>query len=89
LAAVDLPRHPSQGPLDYAREVESRRRDLQGPVGQITGLYIRLRYGGETGDRALRAFIDQVREFKPCKGRQRRFPAAATTPNACPGRRLQ
>jgi hypothetical protein len=43
LARVGLPRRPGEGPLDYAAQVTSKRKDLTERAPEITDLYIHLR----------------------------------------------
>ena len=66
LAKVGLEREPHQGPVAYARRIESRRPDLETPARKITERYVRLRYGGAGVDEAdLERFRRQVRRFQP------------------------
>ena len=58
-----LPRHPAEGPLDYARRLQAERPDLAVAVATISQLYVRLRYGAEHGADALEQLRRQVREF--------------------------
>ena len=67
LAAVGLPRHPSLGPVDFARVVGAERPDLHPAAAEIVDLYVRLRYGGDKRAQTARMFIDRVRRFKPRK----------------------
>ena len=67
LAAVGLPRAPSQGPLDYSILVCSARPDLAGTVVRLTRQYIRIRYGGTVDKTAVKAFVSGVGRFRPAK----------------------
>ncbi|MBU0484893.1 MAG: DUF3488 and transglutaminase-like domain-containing protein [Proteobacteria bacterium] len=68
LAAIDLPRRPGQGPIDFQEYVLRQRPDLAGSVTEIVAAYVRLRYaatGGSSSDRSiLRAM---VKKFSPAK----------------------
>jgi transglutaminase-like putative cysteine protease len=68
LSRIGLERAPAQGPIDFARHVEAKRKDLSDEVNRITRLYVALRYGTsrDEGDgRKLRSMIDA---FRPEKG---------------------
>ncbi len=58
-----LPRSPAEGPVDYARRVETARPDLTPAVSAITRLYIMLRYSTESGAAALAELQLRVRQF--------------------------
>ncbi len=58
-----LPRGPTEGPVDYARRVETARPDLTPAVASITRLYIALRYGAESGATLLRELQTRVKQF--------------------------
>jgi len=58
-----LPRDPAEGPADYARRLERLRPDLTPMVAAITGLYVALRYGAETGAARLMELQQRVRQF--------------------------
>jgi len=58
-----LPRGPTEGPVDYARRVETARPELTPTVSAIIRLYIALRYGAESGAAALAEFQQRVRRF--------------------------
>ncbi len=58
-----LPRGPTEGPVDYARRVETARPELTPAVSAIIRLYIALRYGAESGAAALAEFQQRVRRF--------------------------
>lgn len=59
-----FPRSPSEGPVDYARRVETARPELMPAVSAITRLYIALRYGAASGAAALAEFQQRVRRFR-------------------------
>jgi transglutaminase-like putative cysteine protease len=64
-ARAGLPKAPHQGPLAYAGSVSRKAPELKRDVEKITGLYIGLRYGCETGDSPLKQFRRRVRQFRP------------------------
>lgn len=55
LARAGLARAPHEGPLDFARRASGARADLAPAIGDITRLYLKLRYGpGElSGERQV------------------------------------
>jgi len=55
LARAGLVRAPHEGPLDFARRAAAARADLATAIGDITRLYLKLRYGsgGLTGERQV------------------------------------
>ena len=63
LRRTGLPRDPAEGPADYARRLEPLRPDLAPVVTAITGLYVALRYGTETGAARLMELQQRVRQF--------------------------
>ncbi|HKA43122.1 MAG TPA: DUF3488 and transglutaminase-like domain-containing protein [Burkholderiales bacterium] len=63
LRRVGLPRHPAEGPEDYARRLEGVRPDLAAAVATITLLYVRLRYSAGGSADALGQLRRQVRQF--------------------------
>jgi transglutaminase-like putative cysteine protease len=61
-----LGRRPSEGPQAYAARVASARPELAAQVEAITHLYTRLRYGGQSAERAERLQLRRyIREFSP------------------------
>jgi hypothetical protein len=64
MARAGLPKAPHQGPREYAGWVSRKAPDLKQDVEQISGLYIDLRYGPETGNASLKQFRRQVRRFR-------------------------
>jgi protein-glutamine gamma-glutamyltransferase len=58
-----LPRHPAEGPADYAHRLAGIRPDLEPAVAIITSLYIALRYGTEASASALRELQQRVKRF--------------------------
>jgi transglutaminase-like putative cysteine protease len=71
LARIGIVKAPNQGAVSFARQVEQIRPDLKPRVGEITNLYVRLRYGPEgEGEGTKRQFVALIRAFKP--GRQNR-----------------
>jgi len=65
MATVALARDPYEGPLDYSNRLCRQRPDLAARVRNITGLYIRLRYGRYATTAMRREFASQVRRFRP------------------------
>jgi hypothetical protein len=63
LSRKGMERHPAEGPLHYAARLSRLRPDLAVQVGDITGLYIALRYGIDPGTASLRELELQVRQF--------------------------
>lgn len=63
LSRKGLPRAPAEGPVDFARRVESARPDLSPAVAAITRLYVALRYGVGTSAAALEELKQRVRQF--------------------------
>jgi len=53
VARRGLVRGPSEGPQEFAHRVAASQPELARQTARITALYIRLRYGGEAGDREL------------------------------------
>jgi len=58
-----LPRDLAEGPLHYAGRLKKLRPDLALATEAITGLYVALRYGAETGAAALEDLKQRVRHF--------------------------
>jgi transglutaminase-like putative cysteine protease len=58
-----LPRHPAEGPADYAQRLTGIRPDLGPAVAVITSLYIALRYGTEASTTALPELQQRVKRF--------------------------
>jgi hypothetical protein len=59
-----LPRHPAEGPIDYARRLAGARPELAPAVAAITRLYIALRYDTEASAAALRELQQRVHQFR-------------------------
>ncbi|MBL0380270.1 MAG: DUF3488 domain-containing protein [Desulfofustis sp. PB-SRB1] len=67
-----LPKPAHQGPIEYGRDIVSRRPDLQNGVAKITALYSQLRYNPTCTEDTLPRFIEAVKSFRPSpKKRQR------------------
>ena len=64
LAAVGLPRAPSEGPVAYADRLARTRPHLEAAVSRVTALYVRLRYGPHADPRASRELEQLVRDFR-------------------------
>jgi protein-glutamine gamma-glutamyltransferase len=59
-----LPRHPAEGPSDYAARLARIRPDLAPAVAGITRTYVALRYGADAVTAAaMREFKQQVKQF--------------------------
>ena len=69
-----IPRDPAEGPLDYADRVLARRPELREEVGEITRLYVNLRYGPDRPRDAVSRYVRLIRQFRPS-----RQPAADST----------
>ncbi|NOY69252.1 MAG: DUF3488 domain-containing transglutaminase family protein [Deltaproteobacteria bacterium] len=67
LSRAGLARKAAQGPIDYMNHVLKNRPDLKDEVTEITELYVRLRYRGQTSRSVLSDFIQKVRVFKPAR----------------------
>lgn len=50
LKALGLPRLASEGPLEYLKRVSTLLPGLREPLGELTRLYLPVRYGGRTGE---------------------------------------
>jgi len=67
LSRTIMPKAPGQGPVDYARRITARRKDLAAGVQEITALYVQLRYGRAGSKRDVERLQRLVRKFKPKK----------------------
>lgn len=67
MAAIGLPRHEHEGPLDYSRRSCQQRPDLAPQIREITKLYIGLRYGPHQTRPQRHALADRVRRFRPAR----------------------
>ncbi|MCP4346812.1 MAG: DUF3488 domain-containing transglutaminase family protein [Desulfobacterales bacterium] len=65
LAKTGLPRKSEQGPADYAAMIGARRKDLEEKVGEITGVYVLLRYGRNGDENSFKKFKYLVKKFAP------------------------
>ena len=65
LARHGVPRHPSEGPQDYARRAGARLPDLQSQIEPLIARYIDLRYGdcAVTAASAVSAWVTSVKNF--------------------------
>jgi transglutaminase-like putative cysteine protease len=63
LARKGLPRHPHEGPLDYAQRAAAARPEIRAPIEEISALYVGLRYGKEAQS-GLRLLREKVRAFR-------------------------
>lgn len=68
LAHAGWVREPYEGPLDFARRVASARPDLSPEVDEISGLYVRLRYGRNPADSDMGELKKRVSGFDPSPG---------------------
>jgi transglutaminase-like putative cysteine protease len=64
LARRGLPRHPWEGPKDYASRIAATRPEIATAIREIAGLYARIRYGRVDAD-ALDNLRSRVAAFKP------------------------
>ncbi len=64
LEKAGLPRAPHEGPMEYAERVAAARPERAADMRDLAARYVSLRYAGETGQEAARAFRDAVRAFK-------------------------
>jgi transglutaminase-like putative cysteine protease len=64
LARRGLTRGAAEGPRVFARRAAQQRPDLAEVIAEITGLYVRLRYGGDTDAGRLQALKQRVRALK-------------------------
>ncbi|OQW92703.1 MAG: hypothetical protein BWK79_14135 [Beggiatoa sp. IS2] len=60
---LDLSRHPSEGPLDYANRVSLVKPELAGVIQQVTELYLKIRYGEQS--QLLPQLRHAVKHFHP------------------------
>ena len=60
---IGLERGAAEGPADYARRLIRARPELREPVGQITTIYVKLRYGrfSTSGLALLRKRVNKFR----------------------------
>ncbi len=64
LARVGLARTPHEGALDFARRCARQRPDLKNRLDDITGRYVRCRYGNHRNTEELRILRREVSLFK-------------------------
>jgi transglutaminase-like putative cysteine protease len=60
-----IARQPNEGPLAFAERVIGARPDLEEIVRGVTGLYVALRYAGESGPHGVARLRDLARAFTP------------------------
>ncbi len=65
LRPLGLARRVNEGPLEHRDRVISRRPDLRTPVDAIVGLYLSLRYSGNSAATDRDHFQQRVRAFRP------------------------
>lgn len=65
LAKHGLPRHPAEGPQDYALRLAQAKPRQAEPIRSISELYIALRYGTLAGKPAVQRLRQLVSEFEP------------------------
>lgn len=70
LARIGLVRAADQGAVAFSRQVQTMRPDLQQAVGEITELYVRLRFRPDPEPDAARQFVALVRTFRPGRVRE-------------------
>jgi len=64
LARRGLARHPSEGPLAFARRAVAARPDLRERIEAISALYVRLRYSPAAPADAARLLSVEVKTFQ-------------------------
>jgi len=62
---VTRPRHPSEGPQEYADAIGKLRPDLATDLKDLFTMYVRLRYDGSANDKSTKIFLSAVENFKP------------------------
>ncbi|MBU2489407.1 MAG: DUF3488 and transglutaminase-like domain-containing protein [Proteobacteria bacterium] len=67
MAQAGVARRPDEGPADFAWRVSQARPGLAAPVGEITDLYIALRYAGKEDPALSARFRDRVRTFSAAR----------------------
>lgn len=69
LGRAGIPRHPAEGPLDYAKRVAKAHPDDADTIHNLANRYARLRYrGGSNTER--KQFLQDIRAYRP----HRKFP---------------
>ena len=63
LARRGLARHPSEGPLAFARRAVAARPDLRERIDSVSALYVRLRYGPAASPDEARQLLEEVKTF--------------------------
>ncbi|HSR63813.1 MAG TPA: DUF3488 and transglutaminase-like domain-containing protein [Gammaproteobacteria bacterium] len=66
MANAGIARYASEGPLDFARRANRKRKDLASTVNGITDAYIATRYASDTSQ--LSDLAKRVRRFSPRNG---------------------
>jgi transglutaminase-like putative cysteine protease len=64
LARRGLVRHPSEGPVAFARRAAAARPDLQPGIAAISELYVRLRYGAHASTGEASVLQEKVKTFQ-------------------------
>ncbi|MGB5306056.1 MAG: DUF3488 and transglutaminase-like domain-containing protein [Gammaproteobacteria bacterium] len=65
LERLGIQRKASEGPADFARRAGTLRPEAAAAIGEITGLFIAIRYGGQHGKQRLARFNQAVKGFSP------------------------
>lgn len=65
LEEVGISRAASEGPIDFAATAGNSRKDLRVEIGEITDLYVFMRYGRGGGQENLKKFEELVKRFDP------------------------
>lgn len=60
-----IAREPNEGPLTFGERVVRRRPDLEARVRRFIALYVRLRYGGQSGAPGVTQLQQLAKNFKP------------------------
>jgi transglutaminase-like putative cysteine protease len=75
LEGIGIKKEPSQGPLEFARQVGMLRSDLKKPVNEIIQCYIGLRYAESRHEDSANILIKKVRKFHPLSKKSLSFSA--------------
>lgn len=70
LAALGIPRDPSEGISHYAERVARQRPDLAGEIRRLAALYDALRYRPDGNRATFGQFREASRRFRPRRGRR-------------------
>ncbi len=65
LEKAGLAKLPTEGPMDFAQRIRSRRPEVAAAADAVVRLYVQLRYGAHASGEMLKEFAALVRGFKP------------------------